>query len=76
MHKTGKLSKTTFSDEITSLERSRTKFTEILCPLTKNELVSKNCNNCKYIQKIYAKHNSGRSLTTIICLFGINEEGD
>lgn len=49
---------------------------EILCPLTKNEIISNNCANCKYVQMINSKHNSGRTLTTLICLFGLNNEGE
>ncbi|NHK32015.1 MAG: hypothetical protein FK730_11730 [Asgard group archaeon] len=76
MNKIDNFSKMSCSVENRAIGKIKFDFKEILCPLTKNELVSDNCANCKYVQRINAKHNSGRTLTTLICLFSLNTEGE
>jgi hypothetical protein len=76
MNKIDSLSKMSCSVENKISGKNKFEFKEILCPLTKNTLVSDNCVNCKYVQRIKAKHNSGRTLTTLICLFNFNNEGE
>ena len=45
---------------------------EILCPFTGNQLSSKMCMKCSYCQKFQGKHQSNRTLTSLICLYGQN----
>lgn len=52
------------------------KFNEILCPLTKDAIIVSNCNNCQHCQKMKGTHLSGRSLTSLICLYNSNNEGE
>jgi hypothetical protein len=69
------LAKPSFSEDTKTIENHQHKFVDIFCPLTKNELVTKNCTSCSHKQIIHAKHDSGRTLTTLICLYGLDEEG-
>ena len=52
------------------------KFNEILCPLTKDKIIVSNCFNCQYCQKMKGSHFSGRSLTSLICLYKSSDEGE
>jgi len=65
--------KTDFSETIL---KKKIKYKEILCPLTKDGIIVSNCDNCKYCQKMKGKHLSGRSLTSLICLYNSNKEGE
>ena len=76
MNEMDNLSKISCSVENRIIGKNKTEFKEILCPLTKTELISENCTNCKYVQSIYAKHDSGRTLTTLICLFNLDNEAE
>jgi hypothetical protein len=76
MNKIDGFSKMSCSVENRINGKNKYEFKEILCPLTKNGLATDNCVNCKYVQIINAKHNSGRTLTTLICLFNLNNEGE
>ena len=52
------------------------KYNEILCPLTKDGIIVSNCDNCQYCQKMKGMHLSGRSLTSLICLYNSNNKGE
>ncbi|MBN1328541.1 MAG: hypothetical protein JXA54_03615 [Candidatus Heimdallarchaeota archaeon] len=52
------------------------KFRDIQCPLSRNALIVRNCYSCKYCQKIKAKHQTNRTLTALICLFGLDLEDE
>lgn len=49
---------------------------EILCPFTGNQLSSKMCLKCSYCQKFQGKHQSNRTLTSLICLYGQKKGSD
>lgn len=52
------------------------KYNEILCPITKDGIIVSNCSNCQHCQKMNSKHFSGRSLTSLICLYNLNNQGE
>lgn len=52
------------------------KYNEILCPLTKDGIIVSNCENCQYCQKMNGLHLSGRTLTSLICLYNSNIKGE
>ena len=55
---------------------NRDRAVRILCPYSKEELEVNNCYNCSYCQIMKGEHKSGRSLTSLICLYGLENEGD
>jgi len=73
MYKNNAITKFNSVDNSSTLVDKKYFFKEILCPLTKNPLLSSNCFNCQYCQKIIGKHISNRTLTTLICLFNPNK---
>ena len=59
----------------TEISKKTVKYNEILCPLTKDGIIVSNCYNCQHCQKMKGQHLSGRSLTSLICLYNSNKEG-
>ena len=59
-----------------SKEKSKFDFHEILCPYSLTNLNSKNCNTCQHCKKTVNQHNSGRTLTTFVCLYEIEKVSD
>ncbi len=74
MNKAKNFSNIPCTTENKTIEKIIFEFKEILCPLTKNNLISNNCAKCKHVQRINAMHISGRTLTTLICLYNLNNE--
>lgn len=52
------------------------KFSEIICPYSKKKLITHNCAKCEFCQQIKGTHKSGRSLTSLICMFGLEKDGE
>ena len=46
----------------------------IICPKTSRIIETNLCFKCNFSHITNAKHNSGRNLTSLICLFGIRNE--
>jgi len=59
-----------------SIEKSIIDFQVILCPITLLRLNSSKCSNCQYCKMTASKHNTGRTLTTLVCLYGSEKECD
>jgi len=76
MHKIENISDIKNINDLESNVIKKGKFSEIKCPLTKNILLVRNCFSCKYCQKIRGKHQSKRSLTALICLYGSDIEDE
>ena len=51
----------------------RLKFQEILCPIDGNQLSSNKCVNCEFCQIFEGKFSTNRSLTSLICLYGLKK---
>ena len=49
---------------------------EILCPFTGQQLSSSKCMKCAYCQVNKGKHQSNRTLVSLICLYGHDNGSD
>ncbi len=76
MHNIENISDINKIDRLNSDIVRKLKFKEIQCPLSRNILVVKNCNSCKYCQKIEGSHQSKRTLTALVCLYGLDQEDE
>ena len=70
MHNTKHLLKT-LEDKLSNSEvGQKSSQIEIFCPFTNERLKTSNCYKCKFCQKFEGKHQSGRTLTSLICIYG------
>jgi len=62
----------------TAVENRKPKinYREILCPNTLLSLNSSNCSKCQYCKMTASGHSSGRTLSTLVCLYGSEKECD
>lgn len=51
-------------------------FHEIMCPLKQIKLKTSLCINCKFCQINKLSHQTNRTLTSFICMYGQNEGSD
>ena len=72
MYRAENLSETKKANNKSNLDR--TQFKEILCPLSKNELIIANCISCGFCQKMKGVHYTSRTLTSLICMYNNHED--
>ncbi|HUU79710.1 MAG TPA: hypothetical protein VMX55_15325 [candidate division Zixibacteria bacterium] len=76
MYNTKHLLSTLKNEQINSKSEERSIQIEILCPYTQEKLKSSVCSRCEYCQTFKGKHNSGRTLTSLICIYGQENGSD
>ncbi len=75
MHNVENFSKAKRSEKNAAVHKKNIKFKEIQCPQSNSKLIVSNCYKCQHSQKIQSTHESRRTLTSMICLYGTKSEG-
>ncbi|NHJ03410.1 MAG: hypothetical protein EAX90_01185 [Candidatus Heimdallarchaeota archaeon] len=76
MSNTKHLLNTLKNEQINSKLNEKSIQIEILCPFTLEKLNSSVCSRCEYCQTYKGSHNSGRTLTSLICIYGQENGSD